>query len=193
MDPRYTATAKIQIERRAPNIAPVERVEKSDDYSYDQKYDYYQTQFKVLQSRTIAARVIRALGLDRDPRFADDGEGGFVDVAVEKVGGFLNSLLRRGESASTEKGAAESPTEFGVDPKHIENYLEMLDVDPIVNSRLVDVSFVSKHGGLSAEAANRHVEEYVNAMHEDRLETTVRAKRLLDEEIVKSRDRLVSA
>src|SRR5207245_11280750 len=67
MAPVYTATATIQIERQAPKMAPVQEVQQLDALPYD-KYDYYQTQYGVLGRRSVAARVIKALGLDTDER-----------------------------------------------------------------------------------------------------------------------------
>src|SRR2546421_89113 len=54
----YRAAATIQIERQAPRMAPtqMQEVDPIDAVEYD-KYDYYQTQFEILKSRGVAARV----------------------------------------------------------------------------------------------------------------------------------------
>ncbi|MGH7860000.1 MAG: GumC family protein, partial [Candidatus Binatia bacterium] len=182
MDPRYTATATLQIERHAPNIAPVVQVQQVDALAYD-KYDYYQTQYEVLESRTIASRVIRALDLENDRRFTEEAES---EGLLRTIAGAILSLL---------PGAGEDgvkPEELGVDPRLINRYLRMLEINPVRNSRLVDVSFTSKHRDLSAEIANKHVEEYTNAALEQRLGMTLKAKEFLERELAKAKDRVVS-
>ena len=182
----YTATAKIQIERQAPQVAPVQGLEQIDAPVYD-KYDYYETQYDILASRTVAARTIKALGLDSDARFvgAPQLEGKGIVARLKNV---IGSLFPAGEE---EPPAAVE--ELGVDPGWIDQYEAMLDIEPVRNSRLVKVSFTSEVPTLSAEVANKHVEEYVNSSLDQRLETTARAKEFLEEELAKAKERVDSA
>lgn len=192
MKPKYTATAQIEIERRSPKIAPVEGVDhRDDDFSYDAKYDYYQTRFRILQSRSVVARVIRALGLDNDERFLSKSGEGFVDIVVESFSGLLSRLLPADRQDEAEGEASIS--ELGVDPRLIDSYLRMLSVTPVRNSRLVQIAFTSGDRVLATEVANRHIEEYVNSDVERRLDLNVRAQRFLEGELAKARDRVVAA
>ena len=184
MDPLYTATATIQIERQAPKMAPVQEVQQIDAMAYD-KYDYYQTQFEILQSRTIAARVIKGLGLEDDKRFT--GEESSAGL-VASMTAWVRSLLPNREEESQTR-----PEELGVDPKRINQYSKILSIEPVRNSRLVKISFTSKFKDLSAEVANKHVEEYTNASLEQRLAMTLKAKEFLEGELAKSKDRVVTA
>ena len=186
MVPKYTATARVQIERRNPKIAPVERVDqREDDSSYDQKYDYYQTRFKILQSRSTAARVIKALSLDSDERFLSSSSEGLTAVFEQ----FADRVL--GRDSESEQLAARD--ELGLDPRLVDRYLRMLRVTPILTSRLVDVSFAATDRRLAAEIVNRHVEEYITVDVERRLELTNRAKDFLERELAKARDRVDGA
>ena len=54
--PVFTAAATLRIEKDEPRVLKFEEVVKADA-----QQDYYQTQFKVLQSRTLANRVIGLL------------------------------------------------------------------------------------------------------------------------------------
>lgn len=180
-DPLYTGAATIQIERQAPKFAPVQEVQQFDATLGSDKYDYYQTQYEILKSRTVAARVIKALGLDADPRFRGD----------TKSEGLITSVLRSVRSLfSRPKSNASAPEELGVAPPLIDQYLGMLIIGPVRNSRLVKVSFTSKFPGFSAEVANRHVEEYTNASLEQRLGMTLKAKEFLEKELAKAKDRI---
>lgn len=184
-DPLYTATATIQIERQAPKMAPVQEVQQIDAAGSFDKYDYYQTQFEILRSRTIAARVIKALGLEGDKRFAgEEGSPGFVASIV----GAVRSVVSPGREA-----AESRLEELGVDPRLINQYLGMLSIDPVRNSRLVMVSFTSKFKSLSADVANKHIEEYTNATLEQHLGMTLKAKGFLESELAKAKERVVTS
>ena len=89
--PQYTATVTVQIDRQAPNVAPVQEVQRSTDSTDYDRYDYYQTQFKILASRTLAARVIRELALDSDVRFV----GGESTGLSRQIADFIASVRSR--------------------------------------------------------------------------------------------------
>lgn len=184
IDPVYTASSTVQIERQAPKMAPVQEVAPIDAANAYDKYDYYQTQYILLAGRSIAARAIRSLDLETDPRFTGGG-GGLIALAL----GWVKSLL------PVRSGLAdhERPTEFGVSPWAIDRYMAMLSIEPIRSSRLVAVHFTSKYPELSAAVANRHVEEYLNANLEQRLDMTLNAKRFLEHELVKAKARVDAA
>ena len=50
--------------------------------SYFEGVEFFQDQVKFLESRSLAARVIRELGLDHEPAFAEIGGGWSVLGAV---------------------------------------------------------------------------------------------------------------
>ena len=180
--PLYTATVTVQIDRQAPNVAPVQEVQRSTDSTDYDRYDYYQTQFRILASRTLAARVIRELGLASDVRFV----GGERTGLSRQIADFIESVRSRflGNSVA-------SSDESGVDSKLIDRYLKAVSILPVRNSRLVEVSFTSRFPDFSAEVANRHVEEFIGSAMQQRLETTGKAKEFLEGELSKARDQVI--
>jgi uncharacterized protein involved in exopolysaccharide biosynthesis len=64
--PTYLAVARMQINRDADN--PLNEKNSVVDNRYEM--DYLQTQYKILQSRTLLGQVITALNLNSDPRYA---------------------------------------------------------------------------------------------------------------------------
>src|SRR2546422_10743294 len=114
MRPIYTATTRLQIEPSAPNILPFQDVMAT---APDQRNDFYQTQYGLIQSRRVAREAITSLGLDKHPDF--------------KVSG---ASPKEGDAAGAGMGEA----------KRIDRFLERLNVAPVRNSRLVDES-VSPH------------------------------------------------
>src|SRR5262249_51868659 len=76
--PVFLATATLRIEKDEPHVLKFEQVIKEDN----PQQDYYQTQYKVLQSRALASRVIGLLGLDQHPEFeqADQSDGWLATI-----------------------------------------------------------------------------------------------------------------
>ncbi|MGD8375196.1 MAG: GNVR domain-containing protein [Acidobacteriota bacterium] len=65
-DPIYVATARIQIERAAPNVMPFQEVvSTAPDY-----FSFYATQEALISSRTVAGEVVDSLKLQRKTEFA---------------------------------------------------------------------------------------------------------------------------
>src|SRR5687767_1884341 len=68
--PTYTATATLFIENQPPNILGISQPFSSGVYGGGNGIDYYyKTQVNLLESRSLAARVIHDLGLDQDAQF----------------------------------------------------------------------------------------------------------------------------
>lgn len=62
MPTTYTAEVTLLIERKPPRILDIN--EAAGESLVPDEYDFYKTQFELLKSRTLAAQVIRELGLN---------------------------------------------------------------------------------------------------------------------------------
>src|SRR5262245_19219000 len=60
--PIYTAWATLLLERNAPQVLDIKEVKLESQGS--DEYDFYRTQYEILKSRTLAARVIQEQGLE---------------------------------------------------------------------------------------------------------------------------------
>ena len=63
--PIYQATSRIVIEKENPNVVSIQEVLSVDSTGQD----YYQTQYKIIESRSVAREVIKRLSLDKNPEF----------------------------------------------------------------------------------------------------------------------------
>ncbi len=94
MTPVYLATTTIQIEKGVPRILPFEEI-GSMDYPGGANAEFYQTQYRLLQSRTVARRASLALNLRNDPEVrmvvrdkaepAADPEKPYIDYVLEHL------------------------------------------------------------------------------------------------------------
>ena len=90
--PVYKAEAQIQIERENPAILTAFKG-VTDVNERGWADDYYQTQYKLLQGRTLARQVIQRLGLQNEPELTGRaGAGGGAEALDVAVDAFLDRL-----------------------------------------------------------------------------------------------------
>jgi capsular exopolysaccharide synthesis family protein len=157
MDPVYRATTQILIDKENPNVVNIEEVVGINAADRD----YYQTQYEILKSKSVALKVIKDLDLKNSPEFAPKN-GGFTLM------GGLGSVLAWIKGVTSSAEDAENPADrcFNPDSEYngiIEAYLGRLDVSPIRNSRLVDVSFEGGDPAIIAGIANAHAKLYTES------------------------------
>ena len=144
--PVYRSTIKIQIDPEQTNILPFkEAVEAGSTYAQSQ--EYLQTQFKVLESETLAERIIRALNLASNSSFMEEVE----PIAASKTVEWIRQIF--GLSESEDESYDSELAETKKFSKMLRTFSENLTVVPIRNSRLVEVSYEARDPKLAAEIA----------------------------------------
>lgn len=141
--PLYRSTVTAQIERQNPDILSVRDV-GAVDYSFAAYGDFFQTQYKILASDAVARKTVERLGLVSHPLFA-------IGDSAPSLYGRLRALLPG--------TIAKVPT----DPVDLAATLVLagLEISPVRNSHLVQVSWVSPDPMLSAQIANAVVDAYI--------------------------------
>jgi succinoglycan biosynthesis transport protein ExoP len=142
--PMYSAGTQILIENENPNVVKFEEVVDQNKATAD----YYQTQYRILQSRALARRTLDAEKLWEHPYFRE---------TTLPLPAFVANWFSDSGSASEVPDATENATQSKV----IDAFLENLTVAPVRNSRLVDVSFQSEDPVLSAGVANALAKQYI--------------------------------
>jgi len=167
--PIYRASATVLIERIDPNIMKFQEV-MTFDPSYLSYQDYYQTQYRLLESRAVAQRVVRELRLASDPVFL-----------VKKDPGILSRLWTGLTASLRRRPGGGDPN----DPQapYVDAVLGGLRVEPVKNSHLVSVGFVSPSPELAAKIANGVSEAFIDFGMETRVGTSENAGDFLTEQI----------
>ncbi|MEW6337373.1 MAG: polysaccharide biosynthesis tyrosine autokinase [Acidobacteriota bacterium] len=155
----YRSTTVLQIERRAGTAAAMQQTIPYDDW-YDAQ-SFYPTQYRLLQSRGLAERVVKNLRLGDDPTFNP------------KRGSLLGS---GGEAATAADDEAALAGMAG-------RVLGGLQVNPIRNTRLVEVSYVAPTPDLAARVANGVAEAFIDWGVETRFATVGKASSFLASQI----------
>lgn len=162
MTPYYTSASTIEISREQDRVTNVEGVLASD--SAAQNLEFYQTQYSLLESRSLAERVVRAQNLAARDMFFQT-----FDVDPDNSG-----LLT---AASNGQSAADRSRRFKLAADLLEANIA---ISPIRGSSLVNVNFQSPSPNLSAQIANAWVEEFVASNLDRRSASTAYARRYLE-------------
>ncbi len=160
MKPVYRASVVIKIDKENPNV-----VNFKDVYEVERATDsYYQTQYKILKSRSLAKRVIRSMALDQNPEY----------------GGYSLSQKPQGEKIAepSSPGADEE-----VNPSLIDKFLRNLNVEPQPNSRLVKVSFDSYSPILASNVSNEVAKTFIKLNIESKFDATLQARDWLEKQL----------
>ena len=167
--PIYQATVTIQIDRQAPRVVKAEDVQ-DPDFGTDSTR-FYQTQYDLLKSRSLAERV----AADLDLATASD----FLYPASTSAWAKLRSLIRGSAapkiqnkvSLEDRKSAAAAMVQSG------------LSISPVPNSNLVRISFDSPSPEWTQRIANGAADSYVTSNLERRYGATAYARNFLKERL----------
>jgi capsular exopolysaccharide synthesis family protein len=148
--PVYEARVQILIEKEASNVVSFKEAFEQNQVTDD----YYQTQYKILQSRALARRTLDQLKLWDHARFnaEESATMRLITSPVRWVSGWFRSA-----PPSEAPLASETKTQS----RTIDRFLRDLTVSPIRNSRLVDVKFHAPDPALSAAVANAIATEFI--------------------------------
>ncbi|HMA54304.1 MAG TPA: polysaccharide biosynthesis tyrosine autokinase, partial [Acidobacteriota bacterium] len=152
--PMYTAGGQIIIERE-PNILSFEDVFQIETFNDD----YYQTQYKLLQSRALAADTIDRMRLYENREFAK------AAVSEGKPQGEMlknDPLVRR---------------------RLIDEFESRLSIRPVRNTRLVEATYTDRDPKLAAETLNALFEAYVEMNIQRKYQATAQATDFLANQI----------
>jgi polysaccharide biosynthesis transport protein len=154
MIPIYTAKTTLLIERKGPQVVKIQQV-LSESIEADE-HSYYESQYEILKSRSLAAEVIRTQRLDQNPEFTSGGAGdNFIAQLWLTPLAWLKSVLPQTAPIVTSSDLS------GVDSKLIDTYAGMLEVEPVKRSRLVRIKISAPDPVLAANIANAHANAYV--------------------------------
>ena len=177
--PIYTAKAQLVIERKSPQVVNIQQV-ISESVESDE-YNYYQSQYEMLRSRSLAADVIKQLGLDKNAAFAGNTD----------LGNPLASLWAIATSWIPSNARSTSPRDpSGVDSRLIDAYAGALQVEPVKRSHLVNVAVSTPDPSLSANIANAHANAFIRQGLKLRSRANEDAKKFLETKLAELKQRV---
>jgi polysaccharide biosynthesis transport protein len=166
--PLYTATVRLQID---PSGAKV--VESGNVTPEDSSTEFMRTQYELLRSHTMAERVASALKLGKDQDFFKPR----TFSLTRAVGGLFASSATKADEKELQDAAA------GV-------ILANQSVQPVVGSRLVDVSYSDPVPSRAQRIANAYADAFEASNQDKRFQANASAKTFLEDKIAQLKLRL---
>ncbi|MEJ6012169.1 GumC family protein [Novosphingobium aquae] len=163
--PLYSTSSRIEISREQKNITNVEGVDQANG-AYDA--EFYDTQYALLKSRSLAERVVSDLRLAENASFLS-AHGITSDSA--------------GAPASLQQRNARAVAAAGV-------LLGGISIKPVANSKLVDISYTSPSQQWAATIANSWPRTFIAANIDRQFATTADARNYLENKLADVRAKM---
>ncbi len=197
--PEYRATANVLVEMPAPPA-----VLSIPDYEsvWHRRQEFMPTQIRILTSRALAEEVVRREGLEDHPQLTGEirqrsvrGElRGLVSLVLGSVRSLIEGLLRGpsepegAEGAQAQNEAVEPAGPEGqrrADPAvaAASRLRSLIEVSPLRNTSVLQISVVSFDPEFSARVANAIVREYTRDSMERRLDAGLQAREFLEDRL----------
>ena len=161
--PQYTSTTRLEI---LPDVPVATSIEGQRDKALVNEVAFYNTQYSLLQSESLAERVIRAGNLAADKDFLTAFDFDDADAS-------MTSAQRHNRTQQM-----------------VRILLAQQTVSPVRNSSLVDVSFSTPSAALSAKLANLWAKQFLLASIDRRFAATSDARKYLEARLTSLRQNL---
>ena len=183
--PIFEARVQILIEKEATNVVTFKEAYEQNQITDD----YYQTQYKILQSRALARRTIDTMKLWDHPQFNPKPDDSLTMRKIVLAPVALVSGWFKGPKQIEPPQVAETKTQSST----IDRFLSDLTVAPVRNSRLVDVRFESPDAALSATVANALAKSYIQQNLEFKFLSSKEASDWLGEQLGEQRKQVATS
>lgn len=171
--PIFQASSSLLIESEETNIVSIEQV-----YGLDaSKKEYFETQYEILKSRHIAAKVVDKLKLGDHPVFSQhfEEDASVLDEFKQSLKGMLTFLPQKEAEPLSEEEIAQRHRE-----RLISLFSENLSISPVANTQVVKISYMSESPKLAAQIANTVADVYIENYLEAKFDMTSKATKWLN-------------
>ena len=184
--PLYQATTQILIEKDVPKVADLSSLFQQSDSWYND--EFYQTQYQLLQSRSLARRTAEAMRLDQHPAIVQGLPRGKAPITIRGVVssaiGLVTAPFRSKPAPDAAHARAEASDPYDAYAGIVQGSLSVI---PVRNSRLVNISMVSSSPQLAADMANAHARTYIEQNLEHRFAASKEATEWLEQQLAAQR------
>jgi succinoglycan biosynthesis transport protein ExoP len=172
--PIYEGKVLLEINPEEPSVLTFNQVVAAETRDLD---SYRETQYKVLESRTLAERVIQDLALYRYPEFYQSHPLlGLIDMNPDPI-----------PSPSDPRPADPNSDAY---LNSVNNFSKRIDVSPVRRSNLVEVTFESFDARLASEVANKLAVDYIEESRDVKWDEASKAAEWLSKQLVGLKARL---
>jgi len=178
LPPVYRGTATILIEAQKPKIVSIEEVYNA---AAGMNREFYQTQFEILKSRELAAKLVKKMKL---------AEHAMFDPRKQAPPWWHERLP---EGFLTYASQESAPSSDAIEQRVVRAVQGGLQLQLVRNSQLIRISFESSDKNLAAVVPNELAEIYIDADLESRMQMTQKAMTFLNTQSGELRKKLVDS
>jgi polysaccharide biosynthesis transport protein len=182
----FRAQAQLLIEDERSTAMP--GITTPENAFYEDPEPYYKTQYRILKGRDLARRVIKRLNLATVPEF--NGTATPQSTPLTMLRDMELRMIRLVKPAPPVEAEAPKVDETPDESSLVDSFLGRVAVNPVVGSRLVDVTFDARDPKFAATAANTLVDEYVEQNLAVKLLSTQNMLEWLDKELAKQQQKV---
>ncbi len=150
--PQYTSTVKILVEPDAPKVVSLDPLQGASNIWY-----FYETQYEIIASRSVAEAVVKNLKLEQHPFFIK----AMSEPKEEESSGSTSDTWKSLISDSEPKVKNIKNENFLVREAIIQTVLGGISVKGTKKSQIINISYESPDPELSALIANAIVQAYI--------------------------------
>jgi len=179
--PMYKSTATLLMEEGTSKILNIDETLGYQSLRYDSRF--FNTQLRLLKSKSLAERVARKMNILSRPEFRSGKKRMSLISSVKYLITFkwISPKKRTKDKARDKQSRPLFPSNpYSVIANAVRNDIK---VKPIRDTKLVEVSYVSPFPVLSAEIVNALAEEFIGFSIEKRYERTQQASDFLSAQI----------
>jgi len=184
--PQFQASVRLVIEKDNPNIVSIKEVMAVDTSTSD----YYQTEYKIIESRTIAREVIKRLSLADSEEFNSKINESLLSKFKQSIKQTISNALQSIFYSGKEKKDFEFENS---DSSLVNAFISRIEVEPVRNSRLVDIRYTSSHPKRAADIVNTLAHVYIDKNLETKLLAAQDAVKWLHDRVDEERKKVEKA
>lgn len=167
MTPVYRATSSIQIDRQTMEVVAVKNLRPEEATS---GLEFFQTQYELLGSRSLAERVSTTLGLAEDKEFLT------TEVSLLRS---LKDLVFGGAADVEDEGDAIERQQRKV----VDKLKKILTISPVRGSRIARINVDHADPAMAQKIANGYAETFIADNLDRRFDATSYARKFLEERL----------
>ncbi|MCP4117792.1 MAG: polysaccharide biosynthesis tyrosine autokinase [Desulfobacteraceae bacterium] len=170
--PIYMAATKVMVEKNTSNAL-------GGGYRYT-PYDpeFLETQYQIIKSASVTKKVVDGFDVEKmyNTFFSkDDSKQSIVSISVSWLKSFYLSfkeMIGIEELASVSQKNGNTPVSL-TKAEELERFIQMgVSVQPVQNSRVIEISFKSDNPALAAKISNSIARAYIDELLDMRMETS---------------------
>ena len=165
MVPTYKATASVEVTAETPKVTKFEEVVEAEVKARE----FYQTQVSLLNSKSMAERIMQKLDLAKHPVIVETLFKENDDSWLGRIKGALKSWIPTSEAAPIRSEISEEI----LDHQALLNYFQdNFGASIERDATLITLSFISPNRSLSRDVVNSLAEEFLNWKMEKKLDAS---------------------